>query len=283
MRSFTTVIAVLALCAGCNERSGIDVDAGGRVDARIAIDASASDAGAIDIDAGVIDVDASTVGVDANVIDVDASTSDDAGSESDASPGDDAGEELDAGSMADAGSSIDAGPTPPPGLSVPCSNGPGWTVFRLHFDGSSSPRIDVWDASCSYSLAPGSACEARVVAFGTGTVEPVMSGYAVALGTSSPYLRVRYSVDGLSFTRATLWVQARSYATSSSTNIRAWSPLHGETTRGPVDNDWTYDWYDVDWTDYLTPSDQPSLTAIQIYAHSGSGSLAVHAAELCVQ
>ncbi|WP_157069089.1 hypothetical protein [Sandaracinus amylolyticus] len=282
MRSFSTVIAVLALCAGCNERSAVELDAGR--DARAASDAASSDASAT-ADASVGE-DASMsedASADASVSDdasTDASVSDDASA--DASVSEDASA-IDAGAIADAGSGSDAGPTPPPGLSVPCANGPGWTVFRLHFDGSSSPRIDVWDASCSYSLAPGSACEARVVSFGTGTVEPVMSGYAVALGTSSPYLRVRYSVAGLSFTSATLWVQARSYATSSSTSIRAWSPIHGETTRGPVDNDWTYDWYDVDWTDYVTPSDQPSLTAIQIYAHSGSGSLAVHAAELCVQ
>jgi hypothetical protein len=110
-----------------------------------------------------------------------------------------------------------------------------------------------------------------------------MSGYAVELGTSYPYLRVRYDVSGLSFSSATLWVQARSYATSASTNIRAWSPIHGETAYGPVDVDFTYDWYGIDWSAYLTPSDPPALTAVQIYAYLGSGSLAVHAAELCVE
>ncbi len=94
---------------------------------------------------------------------------------------------------------------------------------------------------------------------------------------------MRFSVNGLSFTKATLYLQARSYATSSSTQFKVWSPLHGSRYGGPVDNDWIYDWYGLDWTGYLLPTDKPSLTAIQVYAYQGSGKLAVKGAELCVQ
>jgi hypothetical protein len=172
----------------------------------------------------------------------------------------------------------DAGPTPPVGLSTPCSNGPGWTLFRFHYDGSESPEIDVWDAACSYSYAPESAC--NVVGVYSPTV--VMDGYALAVD-GSDYIRVRFSVEGLDFTSAAVYVQARSYDTSASTNVRVWSPLYGELAMGPVDVDWTYDWYGMDWSDMLFPGDPPGLTAIQIYAHLGSDSLAVHAVELCVE
>jgi hypothetical protein len=248
------------------------------------LDAGSPDAGPVVIvepaDAGALDAGATDAG--AGVVEPADAGPPDAGP-ADAGPPDDSPPDAgppDAGPID--GGPIDAGPAPLPGLSEPCSNGPGWTVWRLHFDGSSNPRIDTWDASCSYSLAPSSACEARVVTSGFGSVGTVMDGYAVELGTSFPYLRVRYSVEGLAFSSATLWVQARSYATASSTNIRAWSPLYGDVAYGPVDNDWTYDWYGIDWSEHLSPDDEPGLTAVQLYAYLGSGSLAVHAVELCV-
>lgn len=74
-----------------------------------------------------------------------------------------------------------------------------------------------------------------------------------------------------------------SCSTNSSTQIRAWSPLYGDQLGGPVDNDFTYDWYAMDWSGHLHPSDSPGLTAVQIYAQGGSGSLAVAEMELCVQ
>jgi hypothetical protein len=180
---------------------------------------------------------------------------------------------------------IDLAPDGPPnltGLTVPCANGPGWTMFRFRYGGGNkSARVDVWDASCNYSFAPNSACNVREVYPGFGSVSYTSSGYPIF--TTSQYLRVRFSAAGLRFSKATVYVQARSYATSSSTRFRVWSPLYGDQRSGLVDNDWVYDWYAVDWTGYLYPSDKPSLTAIQIYASSGSGKLAVKAVELCVQ
>jgi len=170
----------------------------------------------------------------------------------------------------------------PTGLPVPCKQGPGWTLFRFHYGGGgTSPGIDVWDASCSYSYAPNSACNVYAVYPGFGSVSYTSQGYPIL--TTSEYLRVRFSVSGLSFTKAAVYIQARSYATASSTYYRIWSPLYGDKTGGPVDNDWIYDWYGLDWSGYLTPADPPSLTAIQIYAGQGSGQLAVKAVELCVQ
>lgn len=170
----------------------------------------------------------------------------------------------------------------PTGLPVPCKQGPGWTLFRFHYGGGgTSPSIDVWDASCSYSYAPGSACNVYAVYPGFGSVSYTSQGYPIL--TTSEYLRVRFSVSGLSFTKAAVYIQARSYATAASTYYRVWSPLYGDKTGGPVDNDWIYDWYGLDWSGYLTPNDPASLTAIQIYAGQGSGQLAVQAVELCVQ
>jgi hypothetical protein len=169
----------------------------------------------------------------------------------------------------------------PTGLTVPCKNGGGWTLFRFHYGtGSTSAAIDVWDASCSYSFAPNSACNVREVYPGFGDVSRTSAGYPIL--TTSEYLRVRFSVAGLSFANAAVYVQARSYATASSTYYRVWSPLYGEVHHGPVDNDWVYDWYGIDWTGYLWPTDAPAMTAIQIYATTGSGKLAVKAVELCV-
>ena len=172
--------------------------------------------------------------------------------------------------------------SPPPGLTVPCTHGMGWTLFRFHYGGgSTSPTIDVWDATCSYSYAPSSACNVYAVYPGFGSVSYTSQGYPIL--TTSEYLRVRFSVAGLSFTKAAVHIQARSYATSSSTYYRIWSPLYGGLVGGPVDNDWIYDWYTLDWSNHLKPGDAPSLTAIQIYADQGSGQLAVQSVELCVQ
>lgn len=189
-----------------------------------------------------------------------------------------AGGTCSAGYVPDANGNCVANPT---GLSVPCQNGPGWTLFRVHYDnGSTSARVDVWDATCSYSFG-NQACNVQEVCRGFCEVERTSQGYPVF--TSSNYFRARFNVNGLSFTEAAVYIQARSYATSSSTYYEVWSPLYGGLEAGPVDQDFVYDWYGLDWTGFLFPSDDPGLTAIQIYGGRGSGSLAVKAVELCVQ
>lgn len=174
----------------------------------------------------------------------------------------------------------DTGPTPPSGLSTRCSNGPGWTLFKFHWSqhSGSSPRIDVWDASCTYSYAPNSACNVR----GVRSPNFTSSSPKAILLTQSKYLRVRFSVQGINFSDADVYVQARSYSTTASTYFRVYSPLYGSRQGGLVDNDWVYDWYHVPWTGYLNPGDDPNLTAIEIY-DKGGDELAVHAVELCIQ
>ncbi len=168
----------------------------------------------------------------------------------------------------------------PTGLSTPCSNGEGWTVWRFHYDdGSTSARIDVWDASCEYSFAPNSACNVRDVYPGFGEVDRTREGFPIV--TTREYLRIRFSVAGLRFSQASLHVKARSINGSSS--FRAWSPLYGEVFGGPVDGDFVYDWYAVDWSNFLSPTDSPSLTAVQLYAAQSSGRMAIESMELCVQ
>ena len=176
---------------------------------------------------------------------------------------------------------VDTGPTPPQGLSTPCSNGTGWTLFKFHYEKSAgtSPRVDVWDAACSYSFAPGSACnvqEIRGPSFTSRTHAVIVS--------SREYVQVRFSVQGLQFSRAGLYVKARSYSTTASTDFEAWSPIHGANTGGLVDNDFTYNWYHVPWTNYLKPGDKPSLTAVRLSdAAGGSSEVAIKAVELCIQ
>lgn len=167
------------------------------------------------------------------------------------------------------------------GLTEQCQNGSGYALMRFSFsNNSTSASIDVWDASCSYSFA-NQACNVTLVYPGFGSVSRTSEGFPIL--TSTQYLRARFSVAGLSFTQAKLYVRARSYSTGSSTQIRAWSPLYGDVLGGPVDNDFTYDWYTLDWSQHLFPSDNPNLTAFQIYAYQGSTSLAVRAVELCLE
>jgi hypothetical protein len=286
------LLLLTALVFACNS------DKAGSPPADSRGDAPAADAGTIDrqlaLDAGGSDFGA------ADQRGPDARRSDAAG-KLDAAKKIDAAIKVDAALKADAAKKPDA-PLPKPdsappkpdsappkpdqknttGLTVPCQHGPGYTLFRFHYGGgSTSPGIDVWDATCSYSYAPGSACNIYAVYPGFGSVSYTSEGYPIL--TTSEYLRVRFSVAGLSFTKAAVYIAARSYSTSASTDYAVWSPIYGGLVTGPVDNDWIYDWYGLDWTGYLDPSDSPSLTAIQIYADQGSGELAVKAVELCVQ
>lgn len=295
----------LAACASCEDESFGDGDAG---DAQLGDAGGAGDADGGEADGGDVD-DAGDGGAsdggdaggggDAG----DSGDSGDSGNASDASDVsdassdggvDDAGDASDAADAAsdaeadggatdgggDASGDDDAG-SPPLGLSEPCQNGSGWTVFRFHYDNNStSAGIDVWDASCSYSFASNSACNVREVTTGFGDIDRTSDGYPLVT-SSSDYIRVRYSVEDLSFSQAEVHLQGRSYSTSASTDFVVWSPLYGQRSGGPVDNDFVYDWYSLDWTGYVDPSDDPDLTAVEIYADTGE--LAVQAFELCVE
>lgn len=169
---------------------------------------------------------------------------------------------------------------PPVGLSEPCQNGSGWTLFRFYYDQySTSARIEVWDASCEYSLASGSACNVRTVTQGFGDVETTANGYPIL--TTSDYMRVRFSVEGLEFTEAEVHVEGHGFFSVNYTEYRVWSPLYGDRVGGPIDN--TLQWSSLDWTGMLFPDDDPGLTAIQIYANLSTHDIAVRSVELCVE
>lgn len=263
------------LDAGNPDRAGADVS--GEAD-RDSTDAVAGDA-ASDATRGDVPVADATTGTDSAGA-LDTGNARDSGGDSDASAGvdgrigGDGNGAPDSGAV-DAATGNDSGL--PTGLTTPCQNGSGWTLLRFHYDGSYSARIDVWDATCAYSLAD-QACNVTPVL----TETLIDSGYALLVSTNS-YIRARFSANGLAFDHATLYVEGRSYSTGSSTTIEAWSPLYGSAYSGLVSNAWEYHWYAIDWTGYLYPDDDPHLTAFQLYAYQGSGSLAVHAVELCVE
>lgn len=283
-------------CSGCDDRTSGSPDA-----ADVAIDTSdASDTTTPSDGSRTADtldtsdtVGASDASDTSDVVDAsDTSGRSDAVDASDttaADPDADARDTADttADTLADGGdtstdtSPADTGPQPPSGLSTRCSNGPGWTLFKFHWTHNSgpSPRIDVWDATCNYSFAAGSACNVQDIrnpGFNSSRRQP-----KAILLTTSEYLRVRFSVDGLNFSKADVYAQARSYDTTSSTKFRVSSPLYGSKKSPLVDNDFTYDWYRVDWNGYLKPSDDPDLTAIEIYGTGGT--VAVHAVEVCIR
>ena len=178
----------------------------------------------------------------------------------------------------------DAAPPPPPiGVTpIPCSRGPGSTLFRLSwFGGSHSPQVDAWAASCDYSLAPDSACNALPICRGAIGCEVGVTdgGDALLLDGDNQYLQVRFDVTGLQFQTATVYMEAR--GANGPTNFDAWSPIYGGLTLGPVAGDFNYQSGQFDWTGYLMPGDDPGLTALRITPNGGS--LALHTVEMCLE
>jgi hypothetical protein len=166
-----------------------------------------------------------------------------------------------------------------PGLDVPCQNGPGWTLFRWHYgNNGTTPIIDVWDATCSYSQSSSSTCVVETV----GSVSLVHTNTALLIDGSDE-LRARFSVQGLSFTGASIYVRARSYSTNASTSVLVASVLHGQGVMGPVDQDFTFDWYGMNWSANLLPTDAPLATAVRIYPYQGAQALAIMSVELCLR
>lgn len=267
---WSSALVALAACGGTE---------GGRVDAAVVdaavvdaatIDAAVNDAGAIDaavidaastdasqIDAAAIDAAATDAAVfDAAAIDaamIDATVIDAA--------------VIDA-AVIDAVSPDAAGP--------PCTNGPGRALWRLSWPAGQGgyARVDAWGAACAYSLADP-ACSLsgephNYASFGPGIV----------FNSTTDYFRVRYSVAGLGFTAATLYLAAHADG-SGLPRLQVQSQLHGEYLFQPTVPISTHRLYTLDWTPYLAPGDAPSLTAVTLRPMPTG--VAVSQLELCVQ
>ncbi len=213
-------------------------------------------------------------------------TNHDAGANTDGSPSQDATASIDASPLTDAPSAdaaptdaaptdaapTDAAPTDAASssFSMLCDNGPGYKLWQISFQ-SGFVRLDHWDANCNYSvgdqLCVGSA-------FGVTDID---NGVAVSLN-GNDFVRVRFNVNGLSFTSASLHVNARGIGGSS--RMKAESQVAGFTPEMLVPVDFSYKWFSFDWSAHLQPNNSPSLTAVDI--ERASGTLGIKTVELCV-
>ena len=127
---------------------------------------------------------------------------------------------------------------------------------------------------CAYSLADP-ACSLsgephNYASFGPGIV----------FNSTTDYFRVRFSVAGLSFTSATLYLAAHADG-SGLPRLQVQSQLHGEYLFQPTVPISTHRLYAIDWSAYLAPTDTPSLTAVTLRPMPTG--VAVSDLELCVQ
>jgi hypothetical protein len=272
---WSSALVALAACGGSE---------GGRVDAAV-VDAAVVDAAAVDavsIDAAVIDaavIDAAVIDaavIDAAVIDaaaIDASMID--ATVIDAAVVDVA--VIDAAAIdAIAVDAVSPDAASPDAAGPPCTNGPGRALWRLSWPAGQGgyARVDAWGAACAYSLADP-ACSLsgephNYASFGPGIV----------FNSTTDYFRVRYSVAGLGFTAATLYLAAHADG-SGLPRLQVQSQLHGELLFQPTVPISTHRLYTLDWTPYLAPGDAPSLTAVTLRPMPTG--VAVSQLELCVQ
>lgn len=221
-------------------------------DAKLGLDGSLSDASdAPQADASLADaapLDSSQV---------DASRSDAGQSDEDASPPDAA--------------SPDA-----PLAFTPCQTGPGQSLWRLRWQPGQGgfATVEVWDNGCEFSLAD-QACRLSGEPHDSADFGP-----GIEFNSSTDFFRVRFSVAGESFDNATLFISAHADG-SGIPNAVLESPIHGSLSFAPTVPISQHRTYAVDWSDFLTPSDQPSLTAVTL--RSQPIGLAVSFMELCVE
>ena len=247
------LLAVLAACGGD--------DGGGPIDAPLGDDAADLDAAvrdAAELDAPNRDAAAPDgIAIDATALDaiaIDAAATDAAA--------------IDAAAI-DA-VAIDAATAPP------CTNGPGRVLWRLSWPAGQGgyARVDAWAAACAYSLADA-ACSL------SGEPHTYASfGPGIVFNSTTDYFRVRFSVAGLSFTTATLYLAAHADG-SGLPRLQVQSQLHGEYLFQPTVPISTHRLYAIDWTAYLAPTDTPSLTAVTLRPMPTG--VAVSDLELCVQ
>lgn len=231
-------------------------DGGGASDGGVAsLDAGdLSDGGIASPDAGVVIPDGGIVSPDAGLPDAGLP---DAGL-------------LDAG-LLDAGLP-DAGG----GITTACTLGDGQALWRLTFPPNAAgyATVEEWDNGCEYSLAD-QACSLSGEPHSYANFGP-----GILFNSSNDYFRVRFSVAGLSFTQATIYISAHADG-SGIPNAVLESPLYGSLSFAPSVPISTHRTYAVDWTSFLSPSDNPNLTAVTL--RSNPTGLAVSEIQLCVQ
>lgn len=162
------------------------------------------------------------------------------------------------------------------GSTTPCQSGPGWTLWRLSWGSNSAgyATVDAWDNGCAYSLA-NQACS-----LSGEPHDDANWGPGVVFNSSTDYFRVRFSVQGLSFTSATVYLSAHADG-SGIPNAWLQSPLHGDIAFAPMVPISQHQNYAVDWSQHLFPTDDPNLTAVTL--RSQPSGFAVSFMELCVQ
>lgn len=160
--------------------------------------------------------------------------------------------------------------------STPCQTGPGWTLWRLSWEPNSAgyANVDAWDNGCEYSLA-NQACSLSGEPHDYANFGP-----GVVFNSSADYFRVRFSVQGLSFSNATLYLDAHADGGGIPHGMFS-SPIYGTYDLVPSVPISQHKTYTIDWTPYLSPSDAPSLTAVTL--ESMPIGLAASFMELCVE
>ncbi len=292
----------LAACAlvACGDDDGFPLDAA--VDSTGIDSGLSSDSGTIDgaprdavagdgqmlFDGGVIPGDGSVFGggvsdansqTDASVdaatdaaIDAGHDAGDDVGTDAGHDAGTDAGH--DAGTDAGHDAGTDAGTDA--GSATPCAAGEGRSLWHFTFPDRRGgySHLESWDAACEYSLADA-AC--RVAG------EPhdyANWGPGVVFDSSSDYWRVRFSVAGMDFDGATLYIRAHADGSGIPQGELS-SPIYGTVRFTPTVPISGHRLYAIDWSDFLSPSDSPSLPAVTL--RSRPSGLAVSSIELCIQ
>ena len=232
--------------------------------------ASLSDAGAASPDGGASLADAGATSPDGGASFPDAG----AGSPDAGLSVPDAGT-PDAGSP-DAGTPDAGSPDAGGGITTACTFGAGQALWRLTFPANMGgyATVEEWDNGCDYSLAD-QACSLSGEPHNYANFGP-----GILFNSSSDYFRVRFSAAGLSFTQATLYITAHADG-SGIPNAVLESPIYGSLAFAPTVPISTHRTYAVDWSDFLSPSDSPSLTAVTL--RSNPTGLAVSEIQLCVE
>ena len=180
---------------------------------------------------------------------------------------------------------LDMAPPPldmalPPPRFPPCTQGPGVSLFAVHWSGGGeSADVDHWHAHCDYSIRINDACGAfprcgdAIANCGVAVVD---QGQGLLLDGIDDLL-FRFNVQGIGFSAATLYFQAR--GTRGGGTLEVYAPIYGGL-QGPVGGA-NYEWYAVDWSDFLTPFDDPGVTGIRFRAQNST--IAIHAVEVCLQ